>query len=397
MMPIINDSSMVKRSGNLPGESSIAGGIKDITKDLSWVDMLKGIAIISVIFGNWLTFFSQQKLTTDTHDLFSTLTSTLDFAIGPIVHLFIILSGFGLTLGYFKHLNTSLSWKAWMWRRITKTIFPYYLSIILVILLGLLGSVLYANENLQFSWPSLLALLTFTRNFYPPSWAWNPPLWFMPVIVGLYLIFPVLLSILKKWGPVKLLLLSTFISYTSLIVAFAFGMTGSHASDLFLSWTVQFVMGMLLAYLAVNHTGKLRLLLGILPFVIGAVFIFCSILVRDYIPNGKVFNDPITSIGIFLIFLNGGWALRRVFPAVNNPLISVSKQSYFMYLIHYPLMMFLIGPIFKTSFHPVITIILCGIYIVVIYYLCSLLSKPITNMSSKLSALFVGKTARVRG
>jgi peptidoglycan/LPS O-acetylase OafA/YrhL len=208
----------------------------------------------------------------------------------------------------------------------------------------------------------------------------------MPVIIGLYIIFPVLVIILRKWGPVKLLLISVLITYTALIIAAIAGATGNHANDLFLFWTVQFAMGIILAYIRVKNAEMLRLLLSFRAFIIGSVLFFVSWILRTYILYGKVFNDFVTSIGIFLILLNIGWGFRRIIPKSNAFFIVLSKQSYFMYLVHYPVMKFLLGPIFTNPIHPLIVIILGGIYILVIYFLCSLLSPPITTISSKLFA-----------
>lgn len=367
--------------------AATSGDAADIAKDLSWIDMLKGIAIIGVFFENWLTYFFHHKLIAETNDLFYSLTSILNAASGPFVQVFIILSGFGLTLTYLKNYNAGWRWKSWTWRRVTKIVFPYYLFVILSFIIGLIGSCLYEKIDVQFSWHSLITLLTFTRNFYLPSWVWNPPLWYMPVIIGLYIIFPLLVSTLRKWGPIKLLLISAFFSITSLIAAFGLGITGSHGTDLFLFWTFQFAMGMALAHVVLNHPERLRLLIGIFPFAIGAVLIFISWILRTYVLNGNIFNDVITSPGIFLVLLNTGWFFCRIFLAAKNIFISLAEPSYFMYLIHYPIMMFLIGPAFTNSVHPLIAVLLGGIYIPVIYYLCKFISKPITKISAKLNAI----------
>ena len=362
--------------------------IQDIATDLTWVDMLKALAIISVFFGNGLAYFLSHGLVMDK---LYTPTLFLRTIVSPFVQVFFILSGFGLTLGYLEYNKTGWSWKRWAWRRITKIIFPYYIFVILTFILGIIGSRLYETVDLQFSWISLFSYLTLTRNFYPPSWAWNPPLWYMPVIVGLYIIFPVLIIILKKWGPIKLLLITTVVTYTSLIIAALAGATGNHASDLFFFAMVQFTLGMILAYLRNTNAEKLRLLIGFPALIIGAVFYFFSWVLRTYIPYGQVFNDSVSSIGVFLILLNLGWGIRRVMPFVNKLLNSISKQSYFMYLIHIPVLYFIVGPLFKNPMHPIIVIILIGVYILIIYYLCYLLSKPINSISSKLLAIYDAK------
>jgi hypothetical protein len=213
----------------------------------------------------------------------------------------------------------------------------------------------------------------------------------MPVIVGLYVIFPVLIIILKKWGPIKLLLISMLITYTSLIIAALEGATGNHGSDIFFFMIVQFTIGMILAYIRKTNAEKLRMLIGFRAILIGAVFYLCSWVLRTFIPYGQVFNDSVSSIAVFLILLNLGWGIRMVVPSVNKLLFSLSKQSYFMYLIHIPVLYYIVGPLFKNPMHPIIVIILLGSYILVIYFICSLLSKPINAISSKLLVIYDAK------
>ena len=259
---------------------------------------------------------------------------------------------------------------------------------VLTFLIGIIGSKIYDTVDIQFSWASLLAYFTFTQNFYPPSWLWNPALWYMPVIIGLYAIFPLNLVILSKWGPGKLFLISILISYTTLMFAAMAGPTGNHHRDIFLFWTVEFSMGMILAYFRVYHIEKFRLLISVPAFIIGAGFFFGSWIMRVIIPNGKVFNDPVTSMGVFLILLNTVWFSHRFLPLVNSYLFHLSKQSYFIYLIHYPEIMFLIGPLFPKAMHSITVILLGGLLILAIYYLCNLVSKPLTSFSLKNYAIY---------
>jgi peptidoglycan/LPS O-acetylase OafA/YrhL len=370
-------------------------GNLDITNDLTWVDLLKGMAIIGVFVGNGLAFFLSHGLIVAT---FYTPTLILRTAIGPFMQVFFILSGFVLTLGYLEHSKHDWSWKNWAWRRSAKIIFPYYVFVILSFLLGIIGTVLYENVNLQFSWTSFIAYLTLTRNFYPPSWVWNPPLWYMPVIIGLYAMFPFLLVVLRKWGPFKLLLISILITFSTLFIAAKIGAaTGSHANDLFLFWTAQFTMGILLAYVRVNNPEKLRLLVGYRAILLGAVLFLCSWILVNFVPHGKIFNDSISSVGVFLILLNLGWVIRRTIPPVNRALIFISKQSYIMYLIHLPILYFIIGPNFRTPMHPITVFTLLGLYILAVFYLSTFLSNPIMKISSKLYAVSASKSAGARG
>jgi peptidoglycan/LPS O-acetylase OafA/YrhL len=349
---------------------------QDISVDLTWVDMLKGIAIIGVFYDNLIHYMN---LKTSPILLFF-LTKVFAFAVGPFVQVFFLLSGFGLTFAFFKQSKSGWSWRKWAWRRITKIVLPYKIIVIFSFILGIIGSSLYASVNVQFSWVSLLSYLTFTRNFYPPSWVWNLPLWFMPCIVGLYISFPVLIKILRDRGPWILLLISALTSYGTLAIASLLGSSKAHFADVFTFWMLQFALGMVLAYVRENNAEKLRYLIGAKAFVTGIGLLLFSLAMRTYVPEGDRFNDPITTVGIFLFLLNIGWKIRTRFPLIDKALYSLSRESYLMYLIHYPIVSFLIGPLFLAPTNPIIVLALIGLYIVMMYFLCRLISPPINKL-----------------
>jgi len=350
----------------------------NIWSDLTWIDMLKGIAIMGVFFENWTNYMEYAK----TPALLYSLAKALTLATGPFVQVFFILSGFGLTITYLKQSKTNWSWKRWAWRRITKIVVPYAIVVVFSFLLGMLGTFLYASVNVQFSWASLFQYLTFTRNFYPSSWIWNPPLWFMPVIIGLYISFPVLIKILQKWGPWVLLLISVFVTYGTLVIAVLADAPMGHGADLFTFWMAQFVLGMVMAYIRETTPQKLGHLIGSKAFFLGIGLMICSWALRTYVPLGKAFNDLPTSIGIFLVLLNLGWISRAKVPAAGKVLNTLSSKSYLMYLVHYPIMQFLIGPPLRVPTNPVIVIALGGLYFVMIFFLCYFISKPMDGFAS---------------
>ncbi len=365
-------------TGSIPTETETS--VQDISTDLTWVDMLKGIAIVGVFFENWI---HHMPLST-TPALAYSLVKMFASAAGPFVQVFFILSGFGLTTTYLKQGKANWSWQRWVWRRITKIVVPYEIAVILSFILGILGSYLYEAVHVQFSWNSLLAYLTFTRNFYRPSWIWNPSFWFVPVIIGLYVCFPILLRILEKWGTFVLLLISVAVTYGTLTVAALTGSTGGHGGDLFSFWLFQFALGIVLANTRETNPQRLRLLIGPSAFIVGVGFVMCSWALRTYVPLGKVFNDSVTSIGIFLVLLNLAWVIRAKAPVVGKSLKTLSSKSYFMYLIHYPIMMFLIGPILGMPLHPIVVVILLGVYILAIFFLCHFISKPMNRLTARL-------------
>ena len=338
---------------------------QSISVDLAWIDMLKGIAIIGVILDN-----------------VSGYMRTFVLPVGPFVQVFFILSGFGLTITYLKQSKMGWSWKKWAWRRITKIVMPYAIFVGLSFVLGTLGAYLHASVDVQFSWVALLAYLIFTRNFYPSFWVWNPPLWFMPVIVGLYISFPVLLKILAKWGPWALLLIAVLVTYGTRTIAVLADAPQSHGADLFTFWMIQFALGIVLAHVRETDPQKLGRLIGFKAFLVGLGFMACSWALTRYVPLGKAFNDPITSVGIFLLLLNLVWTSRALVPLTGRVLNALSGKSYLMYLVHYPIIAFLIGPLLGVFTDRVVVLVFGVIYIVVMFFLSYLISRPIDKLVS---------------
>jgi peptidoglycan/LPS O-acetylase OafA/YrhL len=204
----------------------------------------------------------------------------------------------------------------------------------------------------------------------------------MPCIIGLYISFPVLIKILKKWGPLFLLIISALTTYGTLVLAAMIGWPKAHFADLFTFWIIQFALGMALAYTKESNAEKLRSLIGPKAFATGVGLLMFSLAVRTYVVGGDRFNDPVTTAGIFLVLLNLGWSSRIKFPAIGRALNALSRESYFMYLIHFPIISFLIAPLLLAPTNPIIVLALGGVYIIVIYLLCRLISPSINKLVS---------------
>lgn len=353
-----------------PVKTKSVEGTWDLAGDLAWIDMLKGVAIVGVFFDNWNGYM----LFKDSPGLLGSLIK--HFPWGPFVQLFFILSGFGLAVTYFGE-TACWDWKRWAWRRITKIVVPYVIAVFFSFVLGIIGSWLYPSIEMQFSWRSLVAYLTFARNFFPFSWGWNITMWFMPVIIGLYVSFPILIKVLEKWGSWVLLLISILITYGTITIAVLVAPYRGHQADLFSFWLAQFSLGIVLAYTRYSNPKKLHSLITVKAFLLGTGLFAFSWALQNYLPLGKVYNDLFTSVGIFLILLNVCRVVCSLVPAVGRVLRALSSKSYLMYLVHYPILTFLIGPLLRSPANAATILVLGSIYIAAIFGLCCLASRPI--------------------
>ena len=120
------------------------------------------------------------------------------------VHVFIVLSGFTLAMSAMK---APMRWRAWFWRRAVRILPSFWITA----MLGAAGALLLAPESLvtgsghtETAASLLLRDLTLTRNFdfglmFGPL---NASLWYVPLLVGLYLCFPPIMSALRRMTSV---------------------------------------------------------------------------------------------------------------------------------------------------------------------------------------------------
>lgn len=344
--------------------------------------MLKGIAIVGVVFDHWVPLLASKSSSPHLYSFFEKVPW------GTTVNLFFLLSGFGLMMSYLK-MQTTWSWSRWTWRRITKIVVPYWLGVLFSFTTGILASRIFQSVNLHFSWTSLLACLTFTRNFFPASWAWNVALWFMPVIVGLYFCFPVLAILLKKRGPWVLLIVAAILTYGSIFTtALLTGRYGGHNDSCFLFAILRFALGMILAYVRERHPQRLNILLGFKSFMLGISLYFLSWGLKTYVPNGRSYNDALTTVGLFLVLLNLIWIMRTRFQMALRVLGNLGKKSYLIFLVHYPILAFIIVPLLKVTLHPIAILAAGLIFIFGVYLMCSLISRPVDRLTSWLNGLY---------
>jgi len=314
---------------------------------------------------------------------------------GTMVHLFLVLSGYGLTLSFYK--NRSFAWSAWIKKRFVRVVFPYLVIVTLIYFLVATLHKLYPSLfPMIYSQTTLLAYLTFLRNFYGPGSGFNPTLWFMPVIIGLYALFPFLLFVLRKKGPYILLIVSGLLTYISITMCLVIGYPVAHNTALPFFFVIEFALGMILAYTAIHNKEKLINLLTLKMFCAGMFFYALSWAIQALWASGDVYNDFLTAIGVLLISLYPCHLFlqvsgRHVVPALKR----LSNQSYPMYLLHGFLIIFVIKPLLGRvgllPLNSMISLACALLYCVLMFLLASLTSKPLNYLSFLLSRIIFKK------
>jgi peptidoglycan/LPS O-acetylase OafA/YrhL len=290
------------------------------------------------------------------------------------VHIFIVLSGFGLTYASLRRDNR-IVWSEWYLKRLKK-ILPSYWLICFMGYLVMVGIYLFDGYSLLGAISSAKRLLflelTLLKNFYyqtvvtPP----NVSLWFVPFIVSFYLVFPWLYRLITQQKTVgKFLLVSLCIiasefiyracaicwldgspiGYRSFENLFpVLGVPFDKLSDnaffqleavfsFFPARIGEFALGMVSA-IALTHNNRAfhKILfnirsgtLGFLIWLIGNALLYLGFW-------GWVFADFAIALGLTLWFVNLASFCQKKLPLVFHKFTQLGVWSYYIFLAHFP-------------------------------------------------------------
>lgn len=120
------------------------------------------------------------------------------------VSVFIVISGFCLTLPVVDTRQLKRGTRDFYWRRARRILPPYFAALALTLALT------YLNLNTGVAkpvlWPDLLVSLLLLQDFVPGAKLINLPLWSVAVEFHIYLFFPLLLWIWRRFGIAALLI-----------------------------------------------------------------------------------------------------------------------------------------------------------------------------------------------
>ena len=300
------------------------------------LDVVKALAIL------WIAWYHvDQLILPKNQEIFNFRTlASLGFAG---VNVFILLSGFGLTLSmtkvYINHNNKykNISWKRFFYRRLIR-IYPLY--IIAHILFFITGALLgkYADMPLDIGF---LLSITGLRVFFPKYFWYGPDaFWFIGLIIQFYLLFPFLFWLLLKFKQAKFFLITFIICAISRLICSELENHYVLMLGLASNRIAEFYLGMILGYsTAIEKEPKLNNLslktkLIWITFLLSALFgifiywqpiSFIRIISLDLLLATVFFNALII---IALIVKN--------IPLFYVYLCFVGNISYSFYLFHSP-------------------------------------------------------------
>jgi peptidoglycan/LPS O-acetylase OafA/YrhL len=346
------------------------------------MNTLRGLAVLAVVVHHWLLFIPFQA----SAPLLSGLAGLIRDVAGTALNLFFILSGAGLTASYFKSRGSGFSWKTWALKRASKVVLPYLVFVALTFGLSMVSIWVFGvSAGKPYDFATLLSYLTFTRNFYEPGWGLNPTLWYMPVIIGLYAIFPLLIKMLEKYGPWLLMGFSALASYSSIILCFYLNYPVTHQSSFFPFYVILFSLGMLIGYSVHFHPHKLHSFVNAKMVFYGGGFYVLSWAMTRFWRHGDAFNDIFTAVGLFLPALYFAEWMHRHWGERSEKIFSrLSKESYWMYLIHGPIILYVALPVLKKlmvlPLSPILSVFMALIFCGIVFILAKLVAPSINHI-----------------
>ena len=295
-------------------------------KRIEFIDFAKGFSILGIVIFHYLQ---------------GSVTGYLDKAIsyaGFGVHLFIILSGFGLTISSY-----NISAHSFYRTRFVKILLPYYILIVIVFICNQFIPI-YPND----SWYAFFGHIFLYKMFDEKIMtSLGYVLWFISMILQLYIAYPFLAKIhnnLKNYG-FGFLVLSISCLWLLLIVLLQVDHLRIFNSCA-LSFLWEFGLGMILGNLYRENNilfWEVRQINWLLVSTLLGGFIV-GILTLKGGSLGLAFNNfpaaiSFTSLTIFLYHL----VCHKPFKVIKQSILFISKISYELYLIHHFLLLLLLN------------------------------------------------------
>ncbi len=288
--------------------------------------------------------FLPLPLTTAGNLLFNSLNSF--FILGyQGVHIFFVLSGFGLT--YSMVLKPEKSWLNFTHKKFIRIYPTYWLLLIFCILIPWLRFQLFFGYP-DFSIPSMARSFLLLDKAIPYSW-------FMFPLIQFYLAFFLLFRLLNKYSMRRFLVGSFLIKfiYTLSILMLSYYVypnllgDGAYPGYIAISRLFEFSLGMVFAKVYVNNPQQLiNYLTNIKIIILAIICEFIGILgsfkftneitILNYqIPLGISVYDALIGFGIFVIIFNVVRLIIKFSNLLNTFFSFVSKLSYEFYLTQF--------------------------------------------------------------
>lgn len=257
------------------------------------------------------------------------------------IHFFFFISAFFLYLKYDHISNYNVQFFSWLKKRFYK-LYPTYLASIFIIT-GLYYIFNYQVVSLHEIIVNIIPIIRNFDGYYIHSI--NGNFWFLHTLIEFYLVFPLLVFLMKKMQTVIFLLFTYFLVITYIIAYTYYFSVDSNAlnpySALFINYLYDFSLGMVLAkYFKTDQVLKVNIVsLASIFFVFEGIGFYLS----QTGPFGRNINDLFFSVASILFIIGFSslldHALRLAKSSENRLAATInflSTKIYDIYLVHHP-------------------------------------------------------------
>jgi peptidoglycan/LPS O-acetylase OafA/YrhL len=241
---------------------------------------------------------------------------------GTGVHVFLFLSGYGLALSRYK------SWGGFFKRRFVKVLVPYYVGIVLIFSINVWLRI-YPDGIKEL----LSHLLLYKMFIEPYTRSFGGHFWFISTIIQFYLLFPLLIPLVERLGPIRSIMLAIAISLGYSLLIANMGNAGVRVwNSFFLQYLWEFVLGILIARNQLLPALLKRPWSVYLALAIFGIGVTAGLAVKGG-QTGQIFNDYFAFIGYVaacVILYRIGNRARWL----NRFVLWIESFSYSLYIMH---------------------------------------------------------------
>ncbi|MFC4100406.1 acyltransferase family protein [Paenibacillus xanthanilyticus] len=315
------------------------------------LDSIRGIAALTVLLGHFassILIFCTCTNTTGNEDhvilnLFKYTPLSFFGAGHEAVILFFLLSGFVLSLPFFKQTNTGYG--QYLIRRICRIYIPFAIALLFAVVMYFISSPSVITHmsswfNGQWDMPidvkDVLAALGFIGVFDTDKI--NPPIWSLVHEMRISIIFPFLMFVLVRWRTLFSVALACALSVLGIAATSVLNPSSLVNMYITIHYAAIFMVGALLAKhmseISRFIRGKSRIVKVIMLLIGFLLYNFKTVLPNWSLIHNYLFNEWAITIGgsIYISIAFGSITLERVL--LLSPIQFLGKISYSLYLYH---------------------------------------------------------------
>lgn len=369
--------------------------------NFKWIDFVRGVSCLGIVLYHvridlWVGWTEITK-NPDIYSGFDRLAALLSIPIPflrPTVMMFFLISGFCIHFPYALG-NRPFNLKAFLSRRIFRIYPPYFFAILFGALIQWLCSDYFAEQlTTSASLNKIFKSIFMIQNWGIDSsqMAANPALWFIPVQIELYLMYPIFLWLTLKYGLKHTLMGVTAVSFSSLAMLI---WQASDNPDRYLGnvhhfpvyWIIWCAGALLAEWVKRGNLPRWNLKLG------GLAVALCAIALGTTLTKQYIGLQEMVWSGVYFLILLWGLTsssvLQQVPSFVLKSSLFLSTISYSLYLTHFPLFK-LLGSVWLSHFETkpanfLIPIVFSGLAVLFAYGFYKAVEKPTHQAAAWLS------------